>query len=93
MYGSSGQCVVLAIDKALWHRIAYMVRSYVPDGGINADWQRDLRGLFMACDMEEITDRLDQIIALLQQDVAQPEPLDSDMLQALLQLLAAVGAP
>lgn len=93
MYASSGHCVVLAIDRALWHRIAYMVRSYVPDGGINVDWQRDLRGLVMACDMQEITDRLDQIITLLQQDIAQPEPLDDDMLQALLQLLAAVGSP
>jgi len=47
----------------------------------------------MACDMDEITDRLDQIIQLIQNQQVGTGALDDEILQALLQLLAAVGAP
>jgi hypothetical protein len=93
MYQSSGQCVLVALDSALLARLVGRLQRYEPNGDANVRWRRDLRGLFMACDMDEITDRLDQIIQLIQNQQVGTGALDDEILQALLQLLAAVGAP
>jgi hypothetical protein len=93
MYQSSGQCVLIALDSALLARLMGRLQRYEPNGDANVEWRRDLRGLFMACDMNEITDRLDQIIQLIQEQQAGTGALDDEILQALLRILAAIGAP
>jgi len=93
MYQSSDRCVLIALDSALLARLTGRLQRYEPNGESNVEWRRDLRGLFMACDMDEITDRLDQIIQLIQNQQVGTGALDDEILQALLQLLAAVGAP
>lgn len=93
MYQSSGQCVLIALDSALLARLIGRLQRYEPNGDANVEWRRDLRGLFMACDMNEITDRLDQIIQLIQEQQAGTGALDDEILQALLRILAAIGAP
>jgi hypothetical protein len=93
MYQSSGQCVLIALDSALLARLVGRLQRYEPGGESNVQWRRDLRGLFMACELAEITDRLDQIIQLIQEQQPGTGALDDEILQALLQLLAAVGAP
>jgi len=93
MYQSSGQCVLVALDSALLARLVGRLQRYEPDRESNVEWRRDLRGLFMACDMNEITDRLDRIIQLIQNQQAGTGALDDEILQTLLQILAAVGAP
>jgi len=93
MYQSSGRCVLVALDEALLARLVGRLVRYEPSGDANAQWRRDLRGLFMACDMEEITNRMDQIIDLIQNQQSGTGALDDEILETLLQLLAAVGAP
>jgi hypothetical protein len=93
MYQSSGRCVLIALDSALLARLVGRLQRYEPGGESNVQWRRDLRGLFMACELAEITDRLDQIIQLIQEQQPGTGALDDEILQALLQLLAAVGAP
>jgi hypothetical protein len=93
MYQSSDRCVLIALDSALLARLVGRLQRYEPGGESNVQWRRDLRGLFMACELAEITDRLDQIIQLIQEQQPGTGALDDEILQALLQLLAAVGAP
>jgi len=93
MYQSSGQCVIIALDSALLARLVGRLQRYDPGGESNAQWRRDLRGLFMACDMSDITDRLDQIIQLIENQQPGTGALDDEILDTLLRLLAAVGAP
>lgn len=91
MYSSAGQCVLLAVDKNLHAHLLGRMFSYEPAGGANEAWRTDLRGLIMACDIEEITTRLDTIISLLEQDAASAEPLDDDILQKLELIVTLLG--
>jgi len=56
MYQSSDRCVLIALNSALLARLMGRLQRYEPNGESNVEWRRDLRGLFMACDMDEITD-------------------------------------
>jgi hypothetical protein len=80
MYQSSGQCVLIALDSALLARLVGRLQRYEPGGESNVQWRRDLRGLFMACELAEITDRLDQIIQLIQEQQPGTGALDDEIL-------------
>ena len=85
---------LIAIRRNFWHRLLRDARMYNTLSFTLPDQQArrvrlDIRDLFLGVPMQEILQRLDTIINLLQDNAANTDEIE----QFLLQIIAALGGP
>jgi len=91
---STDDYYLIAIRRNFWHKLLRDARAYntlsftLPDDQARRV-RLDIRDLFRGIPMQEVLQRLDTIIRLLQDSSASTDEVE----QLLLQLIAALGAP